>query len=258
MRPSVPDGVSTASRKSSFTEHGVPSWADHHSISPTTFFLAREHDSAYPSASDSGFPRDSMYGVQSLEETINRIDDSQSYLDEQRHHCKSTGNTDCSDPSASHPPLLRKPTIKPSEFAHQTKEPDAPSPKVVPRVPSGAYLSRPLTPLGTYTPDITSSLPSSPKSFSSRSFKPLDDISIADDISSQAIASGGEDEEEAGEDLSNHPDGAHDTSSQLIMPSIRMPSRRPFTDRGKRYGRFKILIAGANGTWSPISRGYFI
>lgn len=31
------------------------------------------------------------------------------------------------------------------------------------------------------------------------------------------------------------------------MPSITMPSRRPFTDRGKRLGRFKILVAGRKG-----------
>ncbi|KAI5808518.1 Septin-domain-containing protein, partial [Peziza echinospora] len=34
---------------------------------------------------------------------------------------------------------------------------------------------------------------------------------------------------------------------QFIMPTIRMPSRRPFTDRGKRVGRLKILIAGDSG-----------
>ncbi|KAJ5238712.1 hypothetical protein N7468_003331 [Penicillium chermesinum] len=36
--------------------------------------------------------------------------------------------------------------------------------------------------------------------------------------------------------------------SQLIMPSIKMPSRRPFTERGKAMGRFKILLAGAPGS----------
>jgi hypothetical protein len=31
---------------------------------------------------------------------------------------------------------------------------------------------------------------------------------------------------------------------QLIMPSLTMPDRRPFTERGKSMGRLKILVAG--------------
>jgi hypothetical protein len=31
------------------------------------------------------------------------------------------------------------------------------------------------------------------------------------------------------------------------MPSIRMPSRRPFTQRGKQLGRFKVMVAGRKG-----------
>ena len=34
---------------------------------------------------------------------------------------------------------------------------------------------------------------------------------------------------------------------QLVMPSIKMPSRRPFTAEGKRMGRLKVLIAGDSG-----------
>lgn len=34
---------------------------------------------------------------------------------------------------------------------------------------------------------------------------------------------------------------------QLIMPSIKMPSRRPFTDEGKAIGRLKVMIAGDTG-----------
>lgn len=38
-----------------------------------------------------------------------------------------------------------------------------------------------------------------------------------------------------------------DSAPQLVMPSIKMPSRRPFTDEGKRIGRLKVLIAGDSG-----------
>lgn len=34
---------------------------------------------------------------------------------------------------------------------------------------------------------------------------------------------------------------------QLIMPEITMPIRRPFTEKGKRIGRLKVLIAGDSG-----------
>lgn len=34
---------------------------------------------------------------------------------------------------------------------------------------------------------------------------------------------------------------------QFIMPTLTMPSRRPFTTRGKNVGRLKILIAGDSG-----------
>src|SRR5690606_35119928 len=34
---------------------------------------------------------------------------------------------------------------------------------------------------------------------------------------------------------------------QFIMPTISMPSRRPFTEKGKRIGKVKILIAGDSG-----------
>ena len=37
------------------------------------------------------------------------------------------------------------------------------------------------------------------------------------------------------------------SAPQLIMPSIKMPSRRPFTDQGKSMGRLKVLIAGDSG-----------
>lgn len=38
---------------------------------------------------------------------------------------------------------------------------------------------------------------------------------------------------------------------QLIMPEITIPSRRPFTTRGKNIGRLKVLIAGDSGVSLP-------
>ncbi|KAL8816762.1 MAG: hypothetical protein Q9223_004277, partial [Gallowayella weberi] len=84
------------------------------------------------------------------------------------------------------------------------------------------------------------SLPSSPKSTSSRSFRPSDQESIYDGAS-QAVASS-EDEAETAQSPA-----APYNAPQLVMPSIQMPSRRPFTDRGRTMGRLKILLAGDSG-----------
>lgn len=47
------------------------------------------------------------------------------------------------------------------------------------------------------------------------------------------------------------------SAPQLVMPSIKMPSRRPFTEEGKRIGRLKVLIAGDSGRFcllaAPVS-----
>lgn len=55
----------------------------------------------------------------------------------------------------------------------------------------------------------------------------------------------GEGEGEPGASCSSMMDSG--SAPQLIMPSIKMPSRRPFTDEGKRMGRLKVLIAGDSG-----------
>ncbi|KAL8737465.1 MAG: hypothetical protein Q9181_001653 [Wetmoreana brouardii] len=87
---------------------------------------------------------------------------------------------------------------------------------------------------------ISHSLPSSPKSTSSRSGRPSDRDSVYDG-GSQAIASS-EDEAEI-----YQPSGVSDNAPQLIMPSIQMPSRRPFTERGRSMAKVKILLAGDSG-----------
>ena len=89
------------------------------------------------------------------------------------------------------------------------------------------------------------SLPSSPKSVSSRSVQKSDDGLTSDETGSQAVVSSEEDEGEI-------PAVVQDSQPELIMPSIKMPSRRPFTQRGKRLGRFKIMVAGRKGIPEPL------
>ncbi|KAF8422378.1 Septin-domain-containing protein [Tirmania nivea] len=104
------------------------------------------------------------------------------------------------------------------------------------------------------------SAPNSPFLGILKSPRSCDDFSEA---ASQAVISGGEEEESllgspppsstasppprvrekrriSSTDTMVHP-------PQFIMPTIKMPSRRPFTARGKSVGRLKILVAGDSG-----------
>lgn len=63
-----------------------------------------------------------------------------------------------------------------------------------------------------------------------------------DDAASQAIISSGDEEREMESTMMDSG-----SAPQLVMPSIKMPSRRPFTETGKNMGRLKVLIAGDSG-----------
>lgn len=181
---------------------------------PTTFFLSRNpHVSELEPSLVLGpdDTKESMYGVHSLEETCHSI---------------FPGETpDSPLPDELEPHTRRRSTLKADPARSGQTSPG---------------VSRPLTPFALGLPDEPSSLPSSPKSITNQSLRPLDDISITDELESQAIGSG--DEEAKGSP--RMASGA----SQLIMPSIKMPSRRPFTERGQAMGRFKLLLAGAPGS----------
>jgi hypothetical protein len=176
--------------------------------------------------------KNSSYGVQSLEETVAGSSSIGKLPDDDEEAVEEKESTSSQ----------RRPTVtsfdrhdessSPSKQASRASSHPTPSPQI--------QASQPLTPLFLGSPADGSSLPSSPKSTSTRSFKQLDEESALDETGSQVIASGGEDEVEM-------PSEIQDSAPQLIMPSIKMPSRRPFTQRGKNMGRFKVLIAGDSG-----------
>lgn len=226
MRP-VPD-LPSFSRKSSF-DPPSPS-LDPRSTAPATFFLSHSpHASGLdsdPIPEGHGDLKESMYGVQSLGETLSQSEFNAGACDHpDPASSKLLQEDDMEEPKNAR----RRSTLKP--FGSVIRESST-----RPSLTDAA--SCPLTPLH---PDEPSSLPSSPKSITNQSLRPLDDISITDEIGSQMIES--DEEDGPGPSPRLGPHGA----SQFIMPSIKMPSRRPFTERGKTMGRFKVLLAGAPG-----------
>ncbi|RAK80446.1 uncharacterized protein BO72DRAFT_305323 [Aspergillus fijiensis CBS 313.89] len=251
MRPPVPDLAVPRSRKASLEQQ----WTDPRSTAPATFFLARS--SSHITDSDRELspdqvkrPAENIYGVQSLEETdfpkdilSNLSCNRQPDLEESVARTHQPLVRDEEEEHEARQTIRRRSTLKPSDMLTTSSvKPFRPSPE--------GLSSRPLTPLTFDNPDDHSSLPSSPRSISNHSMRHLDDISITDDLSSQAVASGEEEEEEDDDDDDDYRTAHYpvsDNTSQLIMPSIKMPSRKPFTDRGKALGRLKVLIAGASG-----------
>ncbi|KAJ5794488.1 hypothetical protein N7457_001087 [Penicillium paradoxum] len=229
MRP-IPD--LPFSHKTPYDRPSSPS-LDPRTTAPTSFFLSR---TPYPSDHESNISLDipedakeTMYGVQSLDDTLSQSEFTSSACE----HLANDSLKQAADDLESHFTLPRS--------ALNSLNPDSEESSGHPS-PIHA-VSRPLTPLTLGISDDPSSLPSSPKSISNQSLRPLDDISITDEINSQAVGSGDEEERPQGS-----PRLAPGGASQFIMPSIKMPSRRPFTERGKTIGRFKLLLAGAPGS----------
>ncbi|WEW58811.1 hypothetical protein PRK78_004279 [Emydomyces testavorans] len=235
MRPAVPDQLPSHPRKPS-TSNRIGSIQCTESYSePDSFFLTRNDEMGSSDSSTSSGVRDSMYGVQSLEETMK--------LSADESHCTASDNHShgLQDDERPAPPLLhRMSTVKPAPggdmrssrpsslaFGHNQ------APEIAP--------SLPVTPLLLASPPMLGSLSGSPKSTSTRSIRRSDEISIPDEASNHAMES--DNEENIG-----HSATLEGSAPQLVMPSIRMPSRRPFTERGKSLGRLKVMIAGAAGS----------
>ncbi|KAL8752385.1 MAG: hypothetical protein Q9199_005782 [Rusavskia elegans] len=200
---------------------------------PTSFFLATEDMLSKARNDPDGRGIDTTFGVKSLQETAD---------DATEEHGDVEGNRDVleEDHGRRRSTLRVAPTSREQshEASSQGKGRDTESPlfdfpRLSSTLPSVSSLSQD-------SRGAHRSLPSSPKSSSSRSYRPSDLDSMYDGAS-QAIASS-EDETDSVQALR-----VPDSAPQLVMPSIQMPSRRPFTERGKRMGRLKILVAGDSG-----------
>lgn len=265
------DAAPSRSRKSSVADNSTttPSQA---SAAPTTFFLRSESEMEQMAEASTLGPKDSTYGVQSLEdalaESFSRADTAHEDDDGEK---KSRRGSNAGSHTGSATSSAKRRSVADTAWMgkgiagihHPSSEYGSPSSRLrnMSRSPVAAYgkdgkghtrrnsfatLSETLTPLNTESPMPASEAgASTPKSASLMSFRLSDEESVA----SQAIASSEEDEEDEEDAEAGADKGTEGDTSlpQLVMPSIQMPTRRPFTDRGKRMGRLKVMVVGPRG-----------
>ncbi|MCJ1400422.1 hypothetical protein MMC11_003627 [Xylographa trunciseda] len=240
MRPLVGgDARPALSRKQSFADPEVTTpLAPLSHGGPTTFFMASE---SMLEASGTTFTpaggSDSNFGIQSL--------DSTTAADEEEHGDEEQGGTDDLQSSRRRSTIkgnLQKRHDLSKHNVGYTSASSSPDTSPSPRHPRWQYPDahpQLATQPSLVSLALGSSIPSSPKSTSTHSLRLSDEDSFGDGASQAIVSSGDED--------NDHDHDSQGTPPQLIMPSIMMPSRRPFTERGKTIGRLKVLIAGASG-----------
>ncbi|CAI6335744.1 unnamed protein product [Periconia digitata] len=223
------------SRKSSLAD--PPPIAGH---VPTAFYMKSEEEmeqslAASRSSELTARQRSSNYGVQSLADTLEAA-----FGHEARSDDSTIDHVRASDAQANDSSRQSLPT-SPKISRRETENRPYPT-RLLKQKPSNNTLSNPLTPLhpDSCSPVPTSVMSSTPRSTSVQSLKLSDEEPGSDDVASQAVASSEEDEDDV------MPDSL-DSFPQLVMPSIQMPSRRPFTDKGKAMGKLKLLVAGEAG-----------
>jgi hypothetical protein len=256
MRPTVGgDAAPARSRKSSIADSHIPTGTP---TAPTTFFMAREEDvmgsstsrrNSHGKSSESTHNLDSVYGVQSLEESLREafpdkptIEGEESLLKRKRRKASWASGA---EEKTNHGSASEDKANQSEDSTRHSSPHDINTHHHHRRASRSATISQPLTPLQLESPFPLSGMPSTPKSGSFRSLRLSDEEESICDNTSQAITSGGEEDDEDSEER-----GAFDVGGiapELVMPSLSMPSRRPFTARGKLMGRLKVCVAGSNG-----------
>lgn len=230
--------VKPPSRKSSVDRPAAPS-----SHIPTSFVFRSGEDlellDAPHSAPAARRQRDTTFGVQSLEDTLEAAFGTESVATAgQRAAAKATktrkhgvkSSRSQSGSSSADPVALPDSSKDTRPHKLDSAFSDHVSPSIFAPKNADVLSSHP-----------TSALPSTPRSASIHSLKLSDEESAMEDAASQAIASSGEEEEHA------EIEQAPSAFPQLVMPSIQMPTRRPFTTRGKAMGKLKMMVAGETG-----------
>ena len=248
MRP-LPGGdalppAKPRSHKSSVADPSVGhSGASSHG--PTAFFLKSEEDmeqslAASQHTESAARQLDSTYGVQSLADTL------EATFGHESHAGSSMGDSARVTPTSI---KERRPSYgSPRASLRDTGSCKSSPSRLLGKKTSSNIVSKPSTPLNVdlASPAPPSAMPSTPRSLSLHSSKLSDEEPGLDEVASQAVASSGDEEEDT---LLDEPS----SFPQLVMPSLQMPSRRPFTAKGKAMGKLKMLVAGEAGTSLPPS-----
>ncbi|KAI9724767.1 MAG: hypothetical protein M1812_000042 [Candelaria pacifica] len=237
MRPIAGGGdiFSGRSRKSSIADNQAStSLAGPGHGAPTTYFLTNNEPIAQSTGTlqQAHGGKESTYGVQSLDNTVSPVDGGDS---EEAFEGKSAESSNMMERKGSKRKRSKSSTSGQHESSMNAGE-ASPSQRTHRRL-SQTTISQPLTPLLLASPAPGSSMPSSPISTSTKSCRHSDEESVVDDAANQAVIFSEDEDGGVSSELMG-------SAPQLIMPSIKMPSRRPFTDRGKNMGRLKVLIAG--------------
>jgi septin family protein len=223
-------------------------------------------DARMSSSVTSSSMRDSNFGVQSLEEAISESLYADSTTWSRRHDTEQrldqsprpTSPTVLKKRKVSYPPHPRvvRPHCRdvsselPSTAASSAASPislrssDSPFRSHLRRASNSSLsLNQPLTPLK-LSPNPDSGMPTTPRSESVQSFQLSDEeSSVVWETSSQAVHSSSGDDDDKVSEL----DLGQGRETQLVMPSISMPARRPFTARGRTMGRLKVMVVGPSG-----------
>jgi hypothetical protein len=240
MRPTPGGDASVAtsrSRKSSIADSQDS--VVHSTPGPTDFFLASEAEvekirdqaakdvaEGYSPAASMSRSKDSVYGVQSLEDALGEAFGAKpGSLGAGSTHGSNdpvVGEVHNNIDGADTPPVT-------SSLEHKARSVAITGVGQLHQHP--VAVSQPLTPLQTASPapDWSSNMPSTPKSGSLGSLRLSDEDSQVevDDSGDEGVIRSG--------------------TVELVMPSLAMPARRPFTERGRRMGKLKICVAGRQG-----------
>lgn len=206
---------------------------------PTSFRIANEGGLRKTSVRHTQTADGDTYGVNNLQDTIHEPTFPQGQ-DEPTSSGDARGGRRRSTLKPTTQPHTRDSSQASSKELYRENAGSSPA-RSSQEDPSPPSISHSLTSLSLDSQMPLSSLPSTPKSTSNRSLRPSDEESIEDGASPASASSEDDDNEPPFQTL--------DSTPQLIMPSIKMPSRRPFTERGKAMGRLKILIAGDSSKW---------
>ena len=224
-----PPHTKPRSRKSS-VDHATGSSSN----VPTAFFMKREEDLEQSTATTA-----STFGVQSLADTLEAAFGPQRGASE----AKADGVTSTKDRGKS---ASRSLSHGSSSGLMRPLETSRSSPIRRLKRKSSSHASSipfPLHKVDAASSIPPSAMPSTPTSASLHSLKLSDEESALDEVASQAIVSSDDEEQDVG--TQRGPSGSF---PQLVMPRIQMPTRRPFTIKGKAMGKLKVMVAGRTGT----------